>query len=160
MSIIERSNPLNLQYRVCIVTSASSPLGVVICKTLLKANAFVLGIDTLNKDASLNAGRGTHFQFLQCGVHEAGAAERIVDAARVKFDGIEGIDVLVNLPGSKDENLVGLSQAVKRVMVREGRGSIVSLLGDDDQADAAAVHCNIIRIKGEAVSTTARVKPY
>jgi NADP-dependent 3-hydroxy acid dehydrogenase YdfG len=52
MSIVQRTNPLNLQYRICIVTGAVSPLGTIICKTLLKADAFVFAVDMKMKDDS------------------------------------------------------------------------------------------------------------
>ncbi|KAK6404584.1 hypothetical protein LTR81_020568 [Elasticomyces elasticus] len=139
MSIISRSNPLNLQYRICIVTAASSALGIIICKTLLKANAFVLGIDTRPKDASLNAGLGTHFQFLQCDVQEEGAAQRAVVAAREKFDGIERVDVLVTLAdtGGEIDGLGRLSEVVGGVMAQEGRGSIIHILAGDEKSEKA-----------------------
>ncbi|KAK5710588.1 hypothetical protein LTR15_012917 [Elasticomyces elasticus] len=139
MSIISRSNPLNLQYRICIVTAASSALGIIICKTLLKANAFVLGIDTGPKDASLNAGQGTHFQFLQCDVQEEEAAQRVVAAAREKFDGIERIDVLVTLAdtGGEIDGLGRLSEVVWPVMAQEGRGSIIHILAGDEKSEKA-----------------------
>ena len=130
MSIIERSNPLNLQYRVCVVTSASTPLGVIICKTLLKANALVLGVDFRPKDHSLNAGLGTHFQSEQC---DPSDADRIVEAAREKF-GLERLDVLVNVveQGREDDlgGLRNLSAVVGKVMASEGRGTIINVVGD------------------------------
>lgn len=132
MSIIEKSNPLNLQYRVCIVTSASTPLGVIVCKTLLKANALVLGIDARPKDHTLNAGLGTHFQFEQCSVGDRGTPERVIEAARKKF-GLERIDALVNIvEEGKEVNLEGLTrlgEAVGHGMAQEGRGSIIIVLG-------------------------------
>ncbi|KAK5746480.1 hypothetical protein LTR17_000860 [Elasticomyces elasticus] len=139
MSIISRSNPLNLRYRICIVTAASSALGIIICKTLLKANAFVLGIDTRSKDPSLNAGLGTHFQFLQCDVQEEGAAEKVVAAAREKFDGIERIDVLVTLAdtGGEIDGLGRLSEVVGGVMAQEGRGSVIHILAGDEGPEKA-----------------------
>ena len=134
MSIIERSNPLNLQYRVCIVTSASTPLGVIICKTLLKANALVLGVDNKPKDKSLNAGLGTHFQFESCDLEEEDVSERIIEAARKKFGGVERIDGLVNIIEEEDdlEGLRRLSDAVGEVMDKERKGSIVNVLGGSD----------------------------
>lgn len=132
MSIISRSNPLNLQYRVCMVTSASTPLGVIICKTLLKANALVLGIDSRPKDDSLNAGLGTHFQFAKCNVNDERAPERIVEAAKEGF-AVERIDVLVNVVEEAKENELNgmkrLGEVVRRVMEQEGKGSIVNVLG-------------------------------
>ncbi|KAK5728215.1 hypothetical protein LTR17_012120 [Elasticomyces elasticus] len=139
MSIISRSNPLNLQYRICIVTAASSALGIIICKTLLKANAFVLGIDILPKDPSLNAGQGTHFQFLQCDVQEEGAAQKVVAAAREKFDGIERIDVLITLADAEGEvdGLGRLGDVAGNVMAQEGCGSIIQILAEDQMVDVA-----------------------
>jgi NAD(P)-dependent dehydrogenase (short-subunit alcohol dehydrogenase family) len=133
MSIIERTNPLNLQYRVCVVTSAFSPLGVIICKTLLKANALVLGIDTRPRDESLNAGLGTHFQCENCDVNDSDVPERIVEAAKEKY-GVERMDVLVNvLDAGKEDDLEGLEKMSRRlveVMAKERTGSVVTVLGD------------------------------
>lgn len=133
MSIIERSNPLNLQYRVTIVTNASSPLGVIICKTFLKANALVLGTDARPRDHSLNAGLGTHFQFDSCNLKEGGAAAQIVEASRAKF-GVERIDVLINIiEGPSNEAIAGvmeLSIEVAKVMKEKRCGKIINIVGD------------------------------
>ena len=155
MSIIERTNPLNLQYRICIVTSASSPLGVIICKTLLKANAFVLGVDSRPKHQSLNAGLGTHFQFLQSDASDAKTAEEIIAAAKLKFDGKERIDALVNLVGDDHGGQrvsARLSKLAGQVMASAGTGSIIYVAdGDGDQRARLAraksgngVRCNVI----------------
>lgn len=134
MSIIEKSNPLNLQYRVCIVTSAASPLGVIICKTLLKANALVLGLDTNVKHASLNAGLGTHFQFEQCDLQDSQTPERALKAAREAF-GTDRVDVLVNvLDGGALKGYENLSQAVGDLMREERRGSIVNVLAQGTES--------------------------
>lgn len=151
MSIIERSNPLNLQYRVCLVTSASSTLGVIVCKTLLKANALVLGIDSRPKDPSLNAGLGTHFQFERCNVNEKGTAERIIEAAREKFD-TERLDVLVNIAEEgKEEDLDGLrslAEACGAVMAGAGQGVLVNVLADvkgvEDTEAKPVVRCSAL----------------
>ena len=136
MSIIERSNPLNLQYRVCVVTSAATPLGVIICKTLLKANALVLGVDSQPKDPSLNAGLVTHFQSDQCDLEDPNTAARSVEATREKF-GFDRIDVLVNVVhlGAQGDliGLRNLSEVVGEVMGKEGRGTIVNVVGDVDE---------------------------
>ncbi|KAK5111369.1 hypothetical protein LTR62_005209 [Meristemomyces frigidus] len=126
MSIIPRTNPLNLQFRICIVTSASSPQGIVICKTLLKANGFVLGVDEGEKDPSLNAGRGTHFQFLRCRVREEGVGERVLEALREGFEGRERADVLVCLDGGIEGRR--LRRAVAGLMARQGTGAIVDVI--------------------------------
>jgi NAD(P)-dependent dehydrogenase (short-subunit alcohol dehydrogenase family) len=139
MSIIARTNPLNLQYRVCVVTSAFSPLGVIICKTLLKANALVLGIDTRPQDESLNAGLGTHFQCEICDVNDPDTPKRIVEAAIEKY-GVERMDVLVNVleagrEGVGLERLGRLSRGLAEVMAKERKGSIVTVLGDVEGGD-------------------------
>ena len=138
MSIIKRSNPLNLQYRVCIVTSASTALGVVICKTLLKANALVLGLDSRPKHDSLNAGLGTHFQFEQCNLKDDGVAGKLIAAAREKF-GVESLDVLVNVAEEGEEadleGLRNLTEVVGEVMDRERSGSIVNIIVDAPSAE-------------------------
>ncbi|KAK5136964.1 hypothetical protein LTR08_001471 [Meristemomyces frigidus] len=150
MSRIERSNPLNLQYRVCIVTSASTPLGVIICKTVLKANALVLGVDYRPKDHSLNVGLRTHFQFEQCDLHDERAAEKIVEAAR-KRHGLERLDVLVNVveegKGDELDGLKTLSEVVGTVMESEGKGTVWRL-DFATQYRKKGVRCNTIVPQG------------
>nr|POE96477.1 hypothetical protein CFP56_56527 [Quercus suber] len=128
MSIIERSNPLHLQYRVCIVTSASSTLGVIVCKTLLKANALVLGVDDHAKDVSLNAGLGTHFQFEQCDINHDQTPTHLIKVAETAF-GTDRLDVLVNLVDREDlQGYQSLCRTVGNVMKARGTGSIVNIL--------------------------------
>lgn len=138
MSIISRENPLNLQHQVCVVTSASSPLGVRVCKTLLKANAFVLGIDSKTRDATLNAGLGTHFQFEERTLDGKDAAEKIVASAKEKF-GVEKLDVLVNLvEKGKESDLAGneaLTDAAIVSMRQQGKGSVISVSEDVEAED-------------------------
>lgn len=133
MSIIERSNPLNLQYRICIVTGASSPLGTVICKILLKANAFVFGVDSRPKHESLNDGTGMHFGFQKCDITDHGSGESVLEAVREKYRS-DRVDVLVNVAseGTKTawSGLTDLSEAVGQVMAQEGSGCMVNVLGD------------------------------
>lgn len=132
MSIIERTNPLNLQYKICVVTNASSPLGVVICKTLLKANALVLGIDTRPRDHSLNAGLGTHFQFEQVDIKELETPKKIIEASQEKFESLGGkFDALVNLVEKEDDDdvagIANLTKAIGNVMRESGQGSIITV---------------------------------
>lgn len=133
MSIIERTNPLNLQYKICVVTNASSPLGVVICKTLLKANALVLGIDTRPRDHSLNAGLGTHFQFEQVDIKELQTPKKIIEASQEKFESLGGkFDALVNLVEKEEDDddvagIANLTKAIGNVMRESGQGSIITV---------------------------------
>lgn len=133
MSIIERTNPLNLQYKICVVTNASSPLGVVICKTLLKANALVLGIDKRPRDHSLNAGLGTHFQFEQVDIKELETPKKIIEASQEKFESLGGkFDALVNLVEKEDDDddvagIANLTKAIGNVMRESGQGSIITV---------------------------------
>lgn len=136
MSIIERTNPLNLQYKICVVTNASSPLGVVICKTLLKANALVLGIDTRPRDHSLNAGLGTHFQFEQVDIKEPETPKKIIEASQEKFESLGGkFDALVNLVEKEDDDdddddvagIANLTKAIGNVMRESRQGSIITV---------------------------------
>lgn len=164
MSIIERSNPLNLQYRICIVTGASSSLGTIICKTLLKANAFVFGVDTKLKDDSLNAGVGMHFQFEKCDLADSGSAERTIEAVRERFR-LERLDILVNVVEEARKHdwkgVTDLSNAVGQVMAREGHGCVINVLESGDDAEGinlskqiakeySGVRCNVVvSAKGE-----------
>ncbi|KAK4554785.1 hypothetical protein LTR86_008287 [Recurvomyces mirabilis] len=124
MSIIPRDSPLNLQYRICIVTSASSVLGIVVCKTLLKANALVLGIDDQKQDHSLSSAPGTHFQFLQCSIESA--SEQVVKVVAEKFEGSERVDVLICLGHGHGES--ALAETVGGFMCKGDGGSIVHIL--------------------------------
>ena len=135
MSIIEKTNPLNLQYKICVVTNASSPLGVVICKTLLKANALVLGIDKNARDESLNAGLGTHFQFEQRDLNDPKTPENIISASKEKFESLGGkFDVLVNLVWPEHlDGIKNLTSAIGKVMEESGNsGSIITVPGELD----------------------------
>ncbi|KAK3675955.1 hypothetical protein LTR78_004147 [Recurvomyces mirabilis] len=133
MSIIPRNSPLNLQYRICIVTSASSALGTVVCKTLLKANALVLGIDDRKQDNSLSSAPGTHFQYLQSSTERA--AEQMTQAVAEKFEGSERVDVLVCLGHGREEST--LAETVGGVMGKGDGGSIVHILEDGEGMDEA-----------------------
>ncbi|KAM3415041.1 hypothetical protein BST61_g10176 [Cercospora zeina] len=141
MSIIEKTNPLNLQYKVCVVTDASTPLGVVICKTLLKANALVLGIDKNARDHSLNAALGTHFQFEQRDISDPETPKDIITASQKKFDSLGGkFDALVNLVGEDEADLGGLqnlSKVLGDVMREAGQGSIIAVPGNVESSDGS-----------------------
>lgn len=132
MSIIERSNPLNLSYQICIVSGASSELGTIICKTLLKANAFVYGVDSYPKHDSLNAGMAMHFGFEEGNLVDSGAAEKIIESVRVKHK-TDRLDLLVNVVENANQlsGLTNLSTAVGAVMPNEGKGRIINVLGND-----------------------------
>ncbi|KAF2212544.1 hypothetical protein CERZMDRAFT_105970 [Cercospora zeae-maydis SCOH1-5] len=141
MSIIEKTNPLNLQYKVCVVTNASTPLGVVICKTLLKANALVLGIDKNARDHSLNAALGTHFQFEQRDVNDPETPREIITASQKKFDSLGGkFAALVNLIGEDEADLGGLQNLTKvlgDVMREAGQGSVITIPGNVGSSDGS-----------------------
>ena len=142
MSIIERSNPLNLSYQICIVTGASSELGTIICKTLLKANAFVFGADTNPKHDSLNAGAAMHFGFEECDLVDAGSAEKVIESVRVKHK-TDRIDLLVNVveggTESKWKGISNLTKAVAHVMSNEGKGRVINVMGNDNVARDEAI---------------------
>lgn len=127
MSIIERTNPLNLQYKICIVTNASSPLGVVICKTLLKANALVLGIDTRPRDHSLDV------DLFELDIKELETPKNIIEASQEKFESLGGrFDALVNLVEKEDDDddvagIANLTKVIGNVMRETGQGSIITV---------------------------------
>lgn len=143
MSIIPRESPLNLSYRVAVVTSAFTPLGVVVCKTLLKANALVLGLDVPARrcEPSLNAGLGTHFQYLTCDWFADGSAEEVLEAARKKF-GVDRLDLLVHVEEkSQDARAKGhdhvpqaLMAACAKAMRAQHGGVVISIIGQDANA--------------------------
>lgn len=135
MSIIERSNPLNLSYQICVVSGASSDLGTIICKTLLKANAFVDAVDTTPQHHSLNAGPAVHFGFDQCDLADPGSAENVIESARTKHK-TDRINVLVNVVEEGTETqwngVTSLSKAVAKVMAKEGNGRVITVLGKEN----------------------------
>lgn len=142
MSIIERSNPLNLSYQICIVSGASSPLGTIVCKTLLKANAFVYGVDSHPKHESLNAGMAMHFGFEECDLSDAGVAEQIITGAKTKHRK-DRIDVLVNVieDGTESEwkGISNLSKAVGEIMADEGKGRMINVVGSEKVSKDEAI---------------------
>ena len=130
MSIIERYSPLNLAYQVVIVTNASSPLGIVVCNTLLKSNALVLATDSKAKAESFSEGAYTHFQFHRCGLGAEGAARDIVADAKEKFK-VERVDALVNIGSAEDDERMReghrkLALACADVMEAQDGGAIVN----------------------------------
>lgn len=144
MSIIPRASPLNLSYNVALVTHASSPLGVIVCKTLLKANALVLGIDSRQRDPSLNAGLGTHFQFFRA-PDDGYSVEDVLAAASEGF-GVERVDVLINVTDDDNDDdgesgnvaaVNGLVHACVKVMREQGNGgAIIHVLGQRREGDS------------------------
>lgn len=106
----------------------------MICKTLLKANALVLGIDTRPRDHSLNAGLGTHFQFEQVDITELETPKKIIEASQEKFESLGGkFDALVNLVEKEDDDdddvagIANLTKAIGNVMRESGQGSIITV---------------------------------
>lgn len=147
MALIDRTNPLNLQYRTCLLPHASHPLGVILSKSLLKANALVLGLDKQPQNTTLNARPGTHFQFLEIDVAAPEAPDAVLEAVEVKFKGqpVEGVDVLVNLfdeAGGGTEWAARLSEKAVEVMRGKGKGVIINVVAPSEEA----------RVANEAVS--------
>ncbi|CAK4031741.1 Hypothetical predicted protein [Lecanosticta acicola] len=138
MSITNRESQLNVQSKLCIVTSASSPLGVRISKSLLKANAMVLGIDSKARDSTLFAGSGTHFQFEEFTVKDKHSAVEVIAAAKEKFDQ-DQIDVLVNIVGPEQENDMSgakeMADAAALAMKQQGKGKVV-MVSEDVESDS------------------------
>jgi hypothetical protein len=124
---------------VAIVTSASSHIGAAICRVLLRHNALVLGVDSIPIHKSLNAGAGTHFQFLQYEGGEVDLEEKILEVSRLKF-GLERVDVLVCLEGRGDHNehshgemglqQVRLIEEMVGPMKESGGGIMLNIIGE------------------------------
>jgi len=143
MSIIEKTNPLNLQFCVCVVLNSSCPLGIIISKTLLKANALVLGIDSRPRDESLNAGLGTHFQYEQKSPEDV-SSEQVMKIVQERYDQ-ERMDVIVNVVEAGQEgrlkDAVGLTEGLAKVIAEGGRGkgAVVTVMSDSEDVDHAHV---------------------
>lgn len=143
MSIIEKTNPLNLQFCVCVVLNSSCPLGIIISKTLLKANALVLGIDSRPKDDSLNAGLGTHFQYEQKAPEDV-SSEQVMKIVQERYDQ-ERMDVMVNVVEAGQEgrlqDAVNLTEGLAKVIAEGGRGkgAVITVMSDAEDAEAAQV---------------------
>lgn len=152
MSIIPRTSPLNLAYRVAIVTNAFTPLGVVVCKTLLKANALVLGIDHRPRAPSLNAGLGTHFQYIALDLRDPAAT--VDDALTACRDGFatDRVDMLVLVGDEKDDardaehggrQLRALAEkCIAAIKDNTGTGAVTAIIGQADGA-GAEVHVDV-----------------
>lgn len=143
MSIIEKTNPLNLQFCVCVVLNSSCQLGIIISKTLLKANALVLGIDSRPKDESLNAGLGTHFQYEQKSSGDV-SSEDIMKIVQDRYDQ-ERMDVVINVVEEGQEGRIndaaGSIEGLAKVIAEGGRGkgAILTVMSDVESADDAQV---------------------
>ncbi|KAK5011603.1 hypothetical protein LTR16_004612 [Cryomyces antarcticus] len=134
MSIIEQTSPLNLVRRIAIVTGASSTVGAAVCRTLLKHNACVLGIDTVPIHSTLNARLGTHMQFYQGDVTECSAID-IIRACRTKFEDRSNIDALINLVPVEGDHL---TDEVVKIMTSQNGGAVLNVVGNvDTVADGA-----------------------
>lgn len=139
MSIIEKTNPLNLQFCVCVVLNSSCPLGTIVSKTLLKANALVLGIDSRPKNDSLNAGLGTHFQFQQQVPKEV-SSEQVMKIVEDAF-GASRMDCVVHVvedgQEGRVEEVTGLIEGLAIVMTEGGRGkgAIVTAMSEVEDAE-------------------------
>ena len=107
----------------------------------MKANAFVLGIDSQPIDRSLNARPGTHFQFEECDLsNDEHAPTSIIEAASRKF-GRERVDVLVNVVSDEADlgGLKSLSSAAEGMMKEQGSGSIISVVDGEGVKSKPAV---------------------
>lgn len=134
MSIIEKTNPLNLQFCVCVILNASNPLGIIISKTLLKANALVLGIDSRPKHESLNAGLGTHFQYEQTSPGDV-SSEQVMSMVQERY-GTERIDVVVNVvehgQAERMKDVVRLTEGLAGIIAggARGKGALLTVMSD------------------------------
>ncbi|CZT14307.1 uncharacterized protein RCC_00284 [Ramularia collo-cygni] len=155
MSIIERTNPLNLQFCVCVVLNCSCPLGITISKTLLKANALVLGVDSRPKDESLNAGLGTHFQYEQNSPGDV-SSEQIMKIVEDRYDQ-QRMDVVINIVEAGQEegvkDAVELMEGLAKVIAdgARGKGALVTVMGDAHDPEAAHVQ-NVIDFSKDLAS--------
>lgn len=127
MSIIERSNPLNLAYKIAVVTNAASIFGQITCKTLLKANALVIGIDEEMHDPSLTARPGTHFQFVQGSLEDQSIPEKVIKLSDAEF-GKDYINVLINIEAGDGKDR---GSFVKSLVGKMQDGSLVNILSPE-----------------------------
>lgn len=143
MSIIERYSPLNLAYKIIVVTNASSPVGVIVSNTLLKANALVLGVDNKPKDDTLSASTYSHFQFWKCKLTDDNAVDEIIEYATKVFktDRINGMVNLINADDDADTLAAHEKLAARCAKIMEGGidgGSVVTTVIQAANIDAQA----------------------
>ena len=120
----------NLHPTVAIVTSASTPLGAQTCRTLLRHNALVLGVDSepvTEKQHRLFSALGTHFQTLQLSLDDEDAVERMVEHSKERF-WKEGFDVLITF--GDGEGGIRVSREVASIMSETGGGVVLNVMDE------------------------------
>jgi len=90
-----------LDDKVCIITGASSGIGLSTVQTFLKAGALVLGVDMAPAPAAVP--KSDTFAFIQIDITEPDAPAAIIAKAVAAFPA-QRLDVLVNVAGIIDDN--------------------------------------------------------
>jgi len=160
MSIIDHGNPLNLSYKIIVVTNASTPLGVVICNTLLKANALVLGTDIGQKEHSLSASKYSHFQFWQCDLNDQNAADEVIGYARKNFrtDRIDGLVNLARIDDGTDTYRDLATACAKEIAEGLDGGAIVNTFLEVAEGDARTEKAASTLLRATEGNASAKVR--
>jgi len=160
MSIIDHGNPLNLSYKIIIVTNASTPLGVVVCNTLLKANALVLGTDIGQKEHSLSASKYSHFQFWQCDLNDQNAAQEVIGYAKQIFrtDRIDGLVNLARVDNNTDPYRDLATGCAKEIAEGLDGGAIVNTFLEVAEGDARTEKAASTLLKAMEGNASAKVR--
>lgn len=143
------THPLPL---VAIITSAASPLSSQLCRTLLRHNALVLGIDSLPVTESshrLFSALGTHFQTLQLDLEDPDAITRIVAHSENRF-WKAGFDVLVTF--GEGDGSVKLRREVSEIMRKSGGGVLLNVLDEGSVGQSE----DVVALASERASTGVR----
>jgi hypothetical protein len=134
------------------VTSASTPLGAQTCRTLLRHNALVLGIDSdpvTEKQHRLFSALGTHFQTLQLELEDEDAVPRMVEHSKERF-WKEGFDILVTF--GEGEGSIKLRSEIAGIMAQTGDGVVLNVLDEGSVGQSQ----DIVRLAGESGKTGVR----
>jgi len=123
---------------VTIVTSASSPTGAAICRSLLNSNAFVLGVDNRPAHESTKCARGSHFQFFQYPRGEELNWNEVLGYTRRMY-WIDEVDFLVHVVDGNDGGGNGVPNEVVEVMENRGEGVIIFVAGNESSGTGEEV---------------------
>jgi hypothetical protein len=147
---------------VAIVTSASTDLGAQTCRTLLRHNASVLGIDeepVTGKDHRLFSALNPHFQTLQMGLGDENASQKMIDRIKGRF-WKEGFDILITF--GEGEESIRLRREIAKLLSQTNGGVIMNVLDEGSvgqsqdiaelakQSGDTGVRASVVLIDGHA----------
>ena len=122
-----------------IVTSATTKLGAQTCRTLLRHNALVLGVDewpVTEQEHRLFSQLGTHFQTLQLSLGDDDAVSRMLEHCKERF-WKEGLDFLITF--GEDGSVGVRNQLVQNFRQGNEGGTAVDVVRTGRLDQSAAV---------------------